>query len=730
MRRALFAREFRSALVPNLVTVGAILATLVVVERLYGLRLGKAEDIRAFTNSALLVGLVVSGFISGERCFPAELKESRILFFSSLPISRSWVWLVIVSARLLAALASLTLVVALRRPLLMALRENTRLLPMALVLFAASIPFAYILFFSAGTLFALLLRRTLFAYVAGFLVLGILLSGTLVSCVYSMVPPHPAQLTQIPEPADSLYPTQIVAFLSLLLVWSLLLSWRFFIRGEIGNPKRRIRNQILFGITATTYLGVVFGVTSSARLTSVGSTWSAVSPTWFSRDHGMPYSVSPDGRFLAVFESLAHRPFMVRVSIVDTHTGRVTGQMVSGGVGWGYWSDHGDVLNLLALNNSPLDRWGYLVPGTMDWIRLSHKAREVSKLRLKGVEEVRNLTGGRALVVLREGSHGRILLLDGASGGSSEPLRAPLDGQVKVQGDGPALVYFDNVLLPRKAWIVDSLAREVRVSRSTLETADVLLGEISGSPAEAQAALRRRYPLPSTPGDMPIRGSFLLPIEAQMWLLTAGPDVKGLYFGDESAPDGHGLWARSSAPEGQWERLPGLSPKLSRSVGGFSQLPSLVDYASGVGAFLSEEGAGSFFVYDPRIGVIRETGRCAREGKAFLNVERVPGLRALLIELTCMDASSFQGQAYYFEYLPGSRELRAIKTVSIPPFYTPQPLYLDERGWEVTRLQNQEGSEEIWRSSPGTNDLRLWPQGMAKDSGDGGGRPVLQGFSF
>ena len=89
MKRALFAREFRSALMPNLITVGAILATLVVMERFFG-SLGKVEDVRDFTDVALLAGLVLSGFISGERCFPTEMKESRMLFLASLPISRTW----------------------------------------------------------------------------------------------------------------------------------------------------------------------------------------------------------------------------------------------------------------------------------------------------------------------------------------------------------------------------------------------------------------------------------------------------------------------------------------------------------------------------------------------------------------------------------------------------------------------------------------------------------------
>src|SRR4051794_30594588 len=190
MRRALFFREFRSALVPNLVTVGTILATLIAVEYFYGLRLGKVEekDVRGFIDLVLVIGLVVSGCISGERCFPSELKESRMLFLSSLPISRTGVWLCIVSARLLAGLATLTLTLALRRPLLGPLFESQRAQPIGLLI--GWFFFAYVLFFSMGALFALLFRRTLFSYIAGSLALGILLSETLFSVSYYGVEPR------------------------------------------------------------------------------------------------------------------------------------------------------------------------------------------------------------------------------------------------------------------------------------------------------------------------------------------------------------------------------------------------------------------------------------------------------------------------------------------------------------------------------------------------------------
>jgi hypothetical protein len=522
-----------------------------------------------------------------------------------------------------------------------------------------------------------------------------------------MVVPQLTELSITPQnfPDASGLP-RTASFLSTLLISVLLLSWRFFVRGEIANPKRRIRNQILFGITATAYLGLVFCVESSPKLVSIGSAWKEGNPYLSDLRPTPPQGVSPNGRHLSVFESLDRRPFMVRVSIVDTHTGRVTGQLVSGGIGWSYWSDHGDVLNLLVLNNSPLDRWGYLAPSTVDWVRLSPEGREISKLRLKGVETVKTLSDGRALAVLREGNQGRILLLDGAGGRPSKIIRAPLDGNVMIQRDGPAtLVYFDNILLPRRAWVVDSMAHEIRVPRLFPETAYVLFGEISGSPAEAQTTLLRRFASPSAPGGTLIKGSVIVPR-----ILTDGPEVKGIYFLEEREPDVKVLWARSTAPEGRWERLPDIASNLAPFMEDSNLLENFVDPASGISAFLSRGGGvGEFFIYDPRLGTVLKAEGCVGGRKAFINVERVPGLRGILIGVTCTGgAPSVQVQTHYFEYLPGSREVRAIKTISTPDFY-PWHLYFDEHGWEVRGLLNKENHQEIWRSSPGTDDLRLWP---------------------
>jgi hypothetical protein len=707
MRRALFAREFRTALVPNLVTVGAILGTLVVLAKLLGPKLGKAEDLRVFTDVGLLACLVVSGFISGERCFPTELKESRLLFLSSLPISHSWIWLTIVSARLLAALASMALVFAIRQPRLI-FEESKVLLQLDMGLGAAMLFLGYALFFSVGALFALLFRRTLFSYAVGFPVLGLLLIETLFSCSYSIWLPNILLLSQSPRTFDGWRPPPfLMAFLSLLLVSLFLLSWRLFVRGEIGNPKRRIGNQILFAMAAAVYLGFVFSVAASPRLAWIGST-SGSDENRIAQDRPLPYGVSPDGRYLFAFESVDRRPFMVRVSIVDTGSGRIIGRSFYGGAGWGYWSEHGDVLNLLVLNNSPLDRWGYLVPGTVDFIRISPEAREVSRLRFKGVEDVTTLAEGRALVVLRDGNLGKILLLDGASGRSSELARAPLDGQLIVNDDGEsALVFFDNILLRRRAWAIDSLAREVRVPRLSLKTPYFIFGESFGSPAEAQKTLLQRFGQPSTHGGALVRGSLLLPDPRRALILTQPP---GLYFLEERVPASRVvLWARSTAPEGRWGKLPDLAPQLSPLFEQGVQ-ESFIDFASGVGAFLTLDGdASRFLVYDPRFGVIESEG-CAPKDKLFLDLNRVRGLKGLLVRVLCADkASPSRSQTRYFEYLPGSGKMLAIKTVATWPIISWPELYLDERGREIYVSYGESRRYEIWRSSPGTKDLRLWP---------------------
>jgi hypothetical protein len=690
MRRALFLREFRTALLPNLAAAFYLVGFLAYLD--FSLSRGNPE-IRTFFLLGLFAGLV--GYISGERCFPSDLKEYRTLFLHSLPISRTRSWIDIILARLLAGLIALAPIAAFQ---LVWLPEGQQphfaLLPTSLL-------FIYILSFSAGSLFALLFRRPLFAYVAGLGIFSVLWGETFLSCRYAAESPSVAFAHLPKQWIGSPHPS-IVAFLILLLVLSFTLSWRFFVEGEIGNLKRWGKNHLLFGMTAVAYLGVVVCATSSKRLSMVGSTWNlepmSAGPSSFG-----PHSVSRDGHYLAVFEALDGRPFVFRVSLVDVRTGRLTGQSVFSGIYRAYWSGvgRGEALNLIVLNNSPLDRWGYLLPATLDWVQLSPKANEISKKRIPGVRNIELMAEGRALAVEEEDGVGKVLILDGTQGASSEVVRAPFDGYASIDSDGfGALVYFVNDLPPRRAWFIGSNAHEVHIPQTSMRTALVLFDTIPGSPAEAQNLLLEKFPPPVGPGGTPTPGEFILPYYS-FWTVESASETKGLFFLEKSNAAAWNLWARSTATEGHWERLSDISPEVSRRLATPARASgNFIDLALGTGAFPTKAGAGSVLFYDPQLGISHEASGCASESKAVPSVSRITGLKGSLITLVCRDSSSSQTETHYFEHRLGM-PVRPIKTVLGLDAVL---LYLDEEG--VAVWETSDG--KIWRSAPGSQDLRLW----------------------
>ena len=332
MKRALFSREFRSALLPNLITAVAILASLMVVEKIYGVRFDAPLDARGFVDGMLLIGLVVSGFISGERCFPPELKEHRIFFLSSLPISWSGMWLAIVSGRLVAAMICALVVVSIRLPAFWT-QSDVIPLPIALAIAAVAL-FAYGLFFSAGTLFALLFPRPLISYAVGYPLLGLLVLETLLAVSYDTSSFELRALQMFPPVDLAFFSVKLSMFVPfLILLFSFLaLSLRFFVRGENANPQQRARNQRLSVLTALIYL--LFIIVVWARPTLVGKTWETLGTS----GAFVPAGVSLDGRYLFTGQNLAGLPGIRRISIVDTRTGRLMGQALYKEVYWGYWS--------------------------------------------------------------------------------------------------------------------------------------------------------------------------------------------------------------------------------------------------------------------------------------------------------------------------------------------------------------------------------------------------------
>jgi hypothetical protein len=691
MRRALFGHEFLSALVPNLATVGAILGSLTLFERLYVYRLlGFPGDVDSFGSLVLLVGLVAFGFIAGERCFSSAMKEHRMLFLASLPIPRNRVWMAIVSARLLAALISLVAVVAIRW-ILPWVQKSKGMSPVAIPVEVFFGPL-YLPLFSAGTCFALLFRRPLVVLAVGGPLFGLVLVELLAASSYGIQRYAPSVLASPPRVLSGWHAIVFLsASLALLSILFFSLSRWLFVRGEVGDLRRRTKNQILSGIALVAYITFILSVSASARLSSIYNTW-VVSDC----------KVSPDGRYMAVFEALKDSPF-VRASIIETHIGRQRFQATYDGAGWIFWSSEKDILNLLILDNSPLTRLGYLIPGAVRWVRLTPEARVISTSSFRGVSALEVLAAGQAVLALQEGNQGRVVRLEGASGLVSEVVRAPSDGPVEIHGDGTgtpaALVFFKNVILPKKAWVVkDASAYEVAAPRSLEENSHCLFGEIPGSDEGMQTVLRRKVGPPSSAEGKPLAGNFLLPRDFS-WILPPGVSPKSLFFLADSS-NTKILWARS-ASDGKWERLVELAPEPSYQIeNGRIIQPRLVaiDFGSGSGAFLAKEGAARrLVVYVHQAGMTQGPEACSLGEEAIL---RIPGLDGILIHLLC---GAKPARSVFFVHLSGSQkisELAGVRPGSVP-------LYLTSEEWGVWR--SPEG--KIWRSSPDGSEFPLWPLG-------------------
>src|SRR5688572_22875890 len=103
MLRALFFREYRKALIAHVGILGTLVGLLIVFEHLAP-RLGLGKATNSVVLDVILLGaLVVSGFISGERCFSASFKEGRYHFLTALPLSKVHLWVSLCLPRLLGA---------------------------------------------------------------------------------------------------------------------------------------------------------------------------------------------------------------------------------------------------------------------------------------------------------------------------------------------------------------------------------------------------------------------------------------------------------------------------------------------------------------------------------------------------------------------------------------------------------------------------------------------------
>src|SRR6188474_301341 len=107
---SLFLRELRRSFVTALLVMGGMFGAIMLIERLYILlaryltsAVEPSLDLRGLMR--LLLPLCCYGL--GAATFSRRVKETHFLFLQTLPMNRHWVWLALVSSRVLALLAAI-----------------------------------------------------------------------------------------------------------------------------------------------------------------------------------------------------------------------------------------------------------------------------------------------------------------------------------------------------------------------------------------------------------------------------------------------------------------------------------------------------------------------------------------------------------------------------------------------------------------------------------------------
>jgi hypothetical protein len=693
MLHTLFFRELRRAWLGHAGLLVAVIATITLLERVFSRGEPPNPEDELFLSRALLAGLVISGLVSGERCFSKTFKEMRYPFLLTLPRRRGAIWLSYLGGRLAGALTALPVLllrwIVVPRPDEM----SGPLLISALT--------AYLVYFLGGAVLALALNKELLVYLLGFPFLTTLLLLLTSSAAYGFDPVVRAGSLQ--ENHRFLLDTAAGSLL-LSLIWTAV-AQRAFRRGEFHVGSRMAQTLAEAGLASIAFAVLTVLTFSSTNLAAFRDEWQPVSPGAGFRT---PYPnstrpVSANGRFLFIYQQLHERPLFTRLAVVDLKTGNLSGWLERPGIHQVSWATSGAVLNVLATDNTPMDCLGLPCKGSSSWYRLSPDLHVLSARRFPGVGFFRQFHGGLLLVTRQEGT-GRIFLLSDQDASFRRILTSEVDDDPQAWPlDRGAVVVFPRAA-SLHAWWLDQKGRvrhEASVQRRN-EKHYYLVGLRVLTSQEAQSEVIRRASHP--PATSPELGEPLL------------PDVDGpLQFGhsqffEKSAEVWKETWKHDSRSDG-WAKLPSRSHISESQLAAISEPlyrgSSTIDYQTWT--WMAVEASAKrdrLLLYDDQSGRNLSSLPSCREGENGLaRMERVQGLEGLLVRYTCW------GQAgrrhWLLNLVPGAGNVRYLPAHSsaVPPDPFLSCIYLVPKGISVWMSPGG----EMWQAGPGQRFRRLNP---------------------
>jgi hypothetical protein len=358
MLRTLFLRELRKSWLAHASLFAAVIGTVTLLEYAFARGGPPSPDDQLQLSNWLLASLVMSGLISGERCFSKTFKEGRYPFLLTLPRPRARIWLAYLGGRLTGALAALPVLLLRWFAAPLSVAMSWPLLISALAV--------YLVYFLGGAAFALALQKELLVYLLGLpLLTGLIL--LLSSCAFYgfvpfVVPTLPEYLSDVS-----------CGSLLLALIWAVVAE-RAFCRGEVHLGRRAAQTITEVGLASATFAGLAVIVFSSTSLAAFRDEWqpyplNGTNLTVYRGEQPLmrsdveadfPYPtdtrpVSSDGRFLFIYQQLRERSLFSRIAVVDLKNGRSSSSMERPGIHQISWSASGNVLNVLATNDAPSD---------------------------------------------------------------------------------------------------------------------------------------------------------------------------------------------------------------------------------------------------------------------------------------------------------------------------------------------------------------------------------------
>jgi hypothetical protein len=672
----LFLRELRDGLLGNLLMMGGLLAVAVVVELARPLA-GTSEVV----NVMILVIMVLLSFVAGERCFPTDLKERRLLFLNVLPVSRWRICLSILGARFLAFLA-VTALVLLLRPSVFAFRSQND--PAATSVVLTTLP----VLFSSGAVLSLIFRTPAITYIVGYPMMLVVLFEA-------------DSYRRYGEPG-SFRLWYLFLFLATLI--SVLLCLGFFQKGEFNLGRRKWTNLSLLSACAVIWWVSIYAIAVHPRIYDVRAKWH--------RSYDLPgipffyrYSedrvVSRSGRYLLVVESLSGHPAQERISVVDALSGALVGSRELRNVLWVGWSGDSDIVEALMTKVSKVFPSPPGIPPSTLWIRLSPAADILSTTEFPETLALRALSPLGEILVAREGESTRAFYLDGRRGESTDLAHGP-PGQATIWSSGSEEVIVrvaSSPFLPGAIWLLKGAGRKpLPEPVQTITKPHVIAGKLIESSEAAQAVLEREFSRPVAGGKAAL-GRFVLP-EQRSFFLDSG---QGVFFLESAKGGNFALWAYSRAFP-RWRMLAGDTANYRdwRDYNVYSDQPTLLDIQPNRG-FAAYQRGHSFFLYDAALG--REIMLPGSEGASVESIRLLNfyGQAGTLVYVTFRTASSPALVSRGFIYRPRSGEIGEIFewNFNLPAFGA--LIYFDEQGWSIWDTR-----QGILRVSPKGETMKLW----------------------